>query len=356
MPSLKAGKPTDAEQSSREKQFPGRTTPGVTAASVKSPAASVKSMTGYALAHSDVDGCQVRVTLRSVNHRFLDLRVRISEGFEACEPAIRQLVRDRLRRGHIDITLFVEPVGAASVELHHETAAAYMRAVQELRRDFGFTGEPDVVALLQLPGVIAARGRPAGAVMHEEDLARLTRQVAGCLADALDQLEEMRQGEGRSLASEMYSLVADIKAKTAELESLTARSGPAYALRLKMKVEELLGSLLEARVDRPDNHFQESFLDPSRLAQEAAILAERADVTEELARLRSHAAQFGNLLDGGGEIGKKLDFLLQEMQREANTLLAKTPALGDDALTVTDLGLQIKAAIEKLREQVQNVE
>jgi len=176
------------------------------------------------------------------------------------------------------------------------------------------------------------------------------------VGEALDRLEEMREAEGRSLASEMHSLVAAIGVQTAELESCTARSRPAYALRLRTKVEELLANLAEARGDLPGNHFQESFIDPSRLAQEAALLAERADVSEELARLRSHAAQFGNLVDGGGEIGKKLDFLLQEMHREANTLLAKTPALGEDALRVTDLGLQIKAAIEKLREQVQNVE
>lgn len=313
-------------------------------------------MTGYAEAHSDVDGFHLRVSLRSVNHRFLDLRVRLSEGFEASEPAIRQVVRDRLRRGHIDITVFVEPVGASTIEVQHETAAAYMRAVQELRREFGLTGEPDVLALLRLPGVIAARGRAAGTAKHEEDVARLSRQVSACVAEALDRLEEMREAEGRSLASEMHSLVAAIGAQTADLESLTARSRPAYALRLRTKVEELLANFPEARGDLPGNHFQESFIDPSRLAQEAALLAERADVSEELARLRSHAAQFGNLVDGGGEIGKKLDFLLQEMHREANTLLAKTPALGEDALTVTDLGLQIKAAIEKLREQVQNVE
>ena len=181
-PSLNAGKRADAEQSSTENKLPGRTAPAAAPASVASPAAavksrtavnspamsaksamSIKSMTGYAEAHSDVDGFHLRVSLRSVNHRFLDLRVRLSEGFEAFEPAIRQVVRDRLRRGHVDITVFVEPAGAAIVEVQHETAAAYLRAVQELRRDFGLAGEPDLLALLRLPGVIAARGRPAGA-------------------------------------------------------------------------------------------------------------------------------------------------------------------------------------------------
>lgn len=321
----------------------------------KSPVVAIQSMTGYAEAHLVIDGFQLRVGVRSVNHRFLDLRVRLSEGFEACEPAIRQLVRDRLRRGHVEITVVVEPVAAATVEVQHETAAAYLRALQELRRDFGLTGEPDVVALLRLPGVIAARHRPAATETPEEETARRGVQVTACVATALDGLQEMRRVEGRSLASEMLSLIAEIAAKTAELEALTVRSRPAYALRLKTKIEELLAQLPAPSGDLP-GHARETFIDPSRLAQEAAMLAERADVSEELARLRSHAGQFGNLVQGGGEVGRKLDFLLQEMQREANTLLAKTPALGDDALTVTDLGLQIKAAIEKIREQVQNVE
>jgi uncharacterized protein (TIGR00255 family) len=162
-----------------------------------------------------------------------------------------------------------------------------------------------------------------------------------CLEQAVVHLEEMRQAEGRSLSEEMQRLLAAVHDRAAQLQALIERSAPAYAQRLKARLEELLAG---------------ASLDPARLAQEAALLAERADVSEELARLQSHVEQFARLVAGAGEIGKRLDFLLQEMQREANTLLSKTPGLGPEGLAITELGLQIKAEIERLREQVQNVE
>ena len=301
--------------------------------------AGVKSMTGYAQARAETDGWLLRVSIRSVNHRFLDLRLRLTEGFEMFEPAIRQQVRDRFRRGHLDVTVHVEPAQAASAQINREVAAAYLRAAEQLRKEFDLGREPDLVALLRLPGVVAAPGLSEG--QDEESLERVGRHIAACVDQALDRLEEMRRVEGRSLAAEMRSLLVNISEKTAQLEPLIAAGLPAYAQRLKTRLEELLGS---------------SVMDPGRIAQESALLAERADVSEELARLRSHTGQFAALLDNAGELGKKLDFLLQEMQREANTLLSKTPGLGQEGLAITDFGLQIKAEIEKLREQVQNVE
>jgi uncharacterized protein (TIGR00255 family) len=170
---------------------------------------------------------------------------------------------------------------------------------------------------------------------------QLGTQVSACLEEALRKLDEMRREEGRSLARDMRALVKSIGDKTARLEILSEQSRPVYAQRLNIRLQELLGTLP---------------IDPVRVAQEAAVLAERADVSEELARLRSHVGQFDRLTGEAGEIGKKLDFLLQEMQREANTMLSKTPGLGQEGLAITELGLQIKADIEKLREQVQNVE
>jgi uncharacterized protein (TIGR00255 family) len=300
----------------------------------------LKSMTGYAQARAEPDGWLLRVSVRSLNHRFLDLRVRVPEGFESLETQIRQLVRDRLRRGHVDITLHIETAQGPAVQINREIAAAYLRAVEELRREFVSAPEPDLVALLRLPGVVAAAGA-TGATLAEEELERLGEQVKACVEDALSRLEEMRQVEGRSLGEEMHRLIGNIHEKTAQLAVVTERSLPAYAQRLKSRMEELLAG---------------GPIDAARLAQEAALLAERADVSEELARLRSHVEQFDQLVTAGGEIGKKLDFLLQELQREANTLLSKTPGLGEDGLAITDLGLQLKAEIEKLREQVQNIE
>jgi uncharacterized protein (TIGR00255 family) len=301
---------------------------------------AIKSMTGYAQARAEHDSWLLRVSIRSVNHRFLDLRVRMPEGFDMFEPALRQQVRDRVRRGHLDLTVHLEALQATAIQIHRDLAVAYLRAAESLREEFGLGREPDLMALLRLPGVVAASGAPRAA-QDEEAQERLGRQLSDCVGQALTRLEEMRQSEGASLTAEMRTLLANIMDKTSQLEPLVQRSLPAYSQRLKSKIEDLLGA---------------GALDPSRLAQEAALLAERADVSEELVRLRSHTSQFGALLDAAGELGKKLDFLLQEMQREANTLLSKTPGLGEEGLAIADLGLQIKAEIEKLREQVQNVE
>jgi uncharacterized protein (TIGR00255 family) len=303
-------------------------------------ATALKSMTGYAQARLERDGWLLRVSVRSVNHRFLDLRVRLPEGFESFEPQIRQLVRDRLRRGHVEVTLHLETVQGPAARVNREVAGAYLSAITELRREFALAPDADLVGLLRLPGVVTAAGA-FGATLAEEDLERLGAHVKDCFEAALVRLEEMRLTEGRSLQEEMHRLVASIDGMASEVEQLAERSRPVYAQRLRSRIEELIGG---------------GPLDPARLAQEAALLAERADVSEELARLRSHTEQFDRLMTGADEPGKKLDFLLQEMQREANTLLSKTPGLGEDGLAITDRGLQIKAEIEKLREQVQNVE
>ncbi len=309
---------------------------------MKAAAAStgIHSMTGFAQARVERDGWSLRINLRSVNHRFLDLHLRMPDGFEVFESRIRQAVRDRLRRGHVDVNVYYEAAGPAAVEVNRELAEAYMKAVEELRRQFGVKTEPDLIALFRLPGVVAAPGA-ASELQSEEAQERLGAQLESCLEQALGRLETMRRSEGQTLAGEMQGLLARIAEKATGIESLAERVRPAFARRLETKLSELLKG---AQVD------------PARLAQEAALLAERSDITEELARLRSHVEQFQNLLAGGGEAGKKLDFLLQEMQREANTLLSKTPGVESEGLTITRFALEVKSDIEKLREQAQNVE
>jgi uncharacterized protein (TIGR00255 family) len=296
-------------------------------------------MTGYAQARSEHNGWSLRVSLRSVNHRFLDLRVHIPVGFEALETQMRQLVRGRIQRGHVDLTLHIDVSKSEGLQIDRKLAAGYLRAIEELRQEFNLAPEPQLVALLRLPGVVASGPLPEA--LDDEELERLGAQVYACLEEALHKLDGMRQEEGRSLAHEMSALLKSIGDKTARLEIVSEQCRPAYAQQLKIRLQELTGTVP---------------VDPVRVAQEAAVLAERADVSEELARLRSHVDQFGRLIGDAGEIGKKLDFLLQEMQREANTMLSKTPGLGQEGLEMTELGLQIKADIEKLREQVQNVE
>jgi uncharacterized protein (TIGR00255 family) len=302
----------------------------------KPQAAGLKSMTGYAHAQVLKDGWSLRVSVRSVNHRFLDLHLRVPEGFESLEPRIRQIVREHIRRGHLDVTLHYDPAGPAAVGVNREVAAAYLQAVNSLRKEFDIQVQPDLASILRLPGVI---GPPAASL--EEELARLESTVTRCLTESLEKLDRMREDEARHLRQEMSGRLQSITGLAGKVEALAERARPAFAQRLEARLKELLG---------------EAQLDPARLAQEAAIAAERSDVAEELSRLRSHVQQFETLLSGASDVGKKLDFLLQEMHRETNTLLSKTPGNEAEGLEITRHGLEIKSEIEKLREQVQNIE
>ena len=293
-------------------------------------------MTGYAQAQAVENGWSLRLSVRSVNHRFLDLHLRVPEGFEPLEPRIRQTVRERVRRGHLDVTLRYELAGPAAVGVNQDVAAAYLQAVDALRKQFGIHTEPDLASILRLPGVIG----PASASLDAE-LARIEDAVTRCLAEALDKLDRMREHEAGALCREMAGRLASIASLAARVEPLAERARPAFARRLELRLKDLLG---------------EAQIDPARLAQEAALAAERSDVSEELARLSSHVRQFESLLSGAADVGKKLDFLLQEMQREANTLLSKTPGTEAEGLAITELALEIKSEIEKIREQVQNIE
>ncbi len=297
-------------------------------------------MTGFAQARVEREGTSVRINLRSVNHRFLDLHLRMPDGFEVFESRIRQTIRNRLRRGHVDVNIYYEAGGIGSIEINQAMVESYIRAVEKLRQEFGVKAEPDLVALFRLPGVVAGPGG-ASDLQNEEKQEKLGEQVETCLEQALNKLEAMRRSEGQSLTVEMQVILGKIAVRTGEIETLAERVRPAIARRLAERLADLLKGVQ---------------LDPIRLAQEAALLAERSDVSEELARLRSHVEQFGKLLTGVGEAGKKLDFLLQEMQREANTLLSKTPGVESEGLAITELALEVKSDIEKLREQAQNVE
>lgn len=296
----------------------------------------LRSMTGFAQARADQDGWALRLSVRSVNHRFLDLHVRLPEGYEVIEPRIRQMVRDHVRRGHVDVTLRIDPAGPAAVQVNHELAEAYARAAQDLARKFAANALPDFISILRLPGVIAGPG-----IGKEEEQSRVHMHAVACLDEALGRLDEMRSAEGLALAHEMRGRLGRIAEHAGAIENLAEQLRPAFAKRLDQRLKEMLGS---------------APLDPARLSQEAAMLAERSDISEEVARLRSHLQQFEKLLGSGSEAGKKLDFLLQEMQREANTMLSKTPGVDAEGLAITEVALEVKAEIERLREQIQNVE
>src|ERR1700694_3265878 len=171
--------------------------------------AGIHSMTGFAQARIEQEGWSLRINLRSVNHRFLDLHLRMPDGFEVFESRIRMAVRNRLRRGHVDVNVYYEHAGPTSVEVNREVAEAYMKAVEELRGQFGVKTEPDLIALFRLPGVVAAPGATTE-LQSEEAQERLGTHLEACLGQALGRLESMRRSEGQTLAGEMQELLARI--------------------------------------------------------------------------------------------------------------------------------------------------
>src|ERR1700676_1644246 len=297
------------------------------------------SMTGYAQARGEQNGWAIRVSVKSVNHRFLDVRFRLPEGFDVYESRLRQIVREKIHRGHVDVNVNVQPGAAAPVQVNRDLLQAYAHSAEELRQQMQGSAALDVVSLSRLPGVIGGLAPPLPETDEEQD--QLGQALDACLREALTKLDDMRHAEGRHLSEELRSRLARISQQTEQVRELARTLTPAFARRLQTRLKELLNG---------------TGIEPSRLAQEAALLAERSDIREEPDRLRSPLQQFAKLLDGAGELGKKLDFLLQEMHREANTMLSKTPGVESEALAITGLSLEIRAEIEKLREQVQNIE
>lgn len=294
-------------------------------------------MTGYAQSVVEEAPFQLQVTLKSVNHRFLDLHLRLPAELEPFETKIRRTIQSRVRRGHLEVSVYLERSDEAPVLINRSLVAGYVKGLRQLREEFGLAGEPDLVSLLRLPGVMNLSS-PA---VTEADRQRLESLLERGLVEALDRLATMRGEEGRAIEGEFRERLAAIRERASRLAALAEAARPAYAAWLERRLNELLGA---------------AALDPVRLGQEAAILAERGDVSEEIARLTSHLAQIEQLLASDGELGKKMDFLLQEMNRETNTLLSKTPGLEQQGLEITALGIGVKAEIEKLREQVQNIE
>ena len=253
------------------------------------------SMTGYAQARTEHSGWAVRVSVKSVNHRFLDVKLRIPEALEMYELRLRQIVRERIHRGHLDVHVSAEAGKASPVQVNRDLVQAYLRVAEELRQLTKAATDMDVVALLRLPGVIA--GLDPALPESQEEQEQLGLALDACLREALGKLEEMRRAEGRHLAEELRARVARIGGEAEKVSGLVSTLRPAFARRLETRLKELLNG---------------AGVDPARLAQEAALLAERSDISEELDRLRSHLQQFAKLLDGAGEMGKKLDFLLQD--------------------------------------------
>ncbi len=292
---------------------------------------AIRSMTGYAQVKSQVeDGTLFTLSLKSVNHRFLDPQLRIPSELEGLEIKIRRLLKERLGRGHVDVTLNVERRTGEGFALNRELVAGYVSAFRRAAQEFGAPGEPDLNVILRIPGALGA-GEPLNG--------NFDAKILTTLEEAIGKLNAMREEEGRGIDAELRRRMQALDEATKEVEKLRGAVSRAYMEKVRVRMQELAVNVEE-----------------DRIVQEAALLAERSDIQEEIVRLQTHIRHFVGLLDEGGEVGKKLDFLLQELNREANTVLSKTSGIAGEALRITELGLQMKSDIEKCREQVQNIE
>jgi len=306
----------------------------------------IRSMTGFAQVRGEIysnNGNAAGVarpggrlafslSLKSVNHRFLDLHFRLPSGSDSLEMQLRRLLKEKMARGHVEVSLSVERSNGESFALNRELVGGYIAAFRAAAADFSLPAEPDLNVVLRIPGALDSG-------VEAED-GELEAAVMARVGEVLERLNQMREEEGRGIVRELRERMAHLLDAAKGVQQHRRAVLQSYTERLQSRLQELLGST----VDR------------ERVLQEAALLVDRSDIQEEIVRLENHVTHFLGLLDEGGEIGKKLDFLLQEMNREANTLLSKTSGLAGEALKITEAGLAMKAEIEKSREQVQNLE
>ncbi len=289
-------------------------------------------MTGFGRGAAAGEGFSVGVDLKTVNNRFLDVHLRLGPELSSLEPIVKRRITTRLSRGRVDASISFERTGEVAYELNRPLIAGFISALRVMQQEFQIAGDPDINVIARLPGAM----QPMREDISDEMIAGIERAID----EALDELDMMRQREGDTTAAEMRARLDEIERHLLVIEAAAGSLVEAYRERLQKRIGELIA-----------RDGQGIDVDPVRLAQEVAYLADRSDISEEIARLRSHLTQFRETIGGEGETGKRLDFLLQELNREANTVLSKSTDL-----TIKEAGLAIKAEVEKLREQVQNVE
>ncbi|HJT54392.1 MAG TPA: YicC/YloC family endoribonuclease [Candidatus Angelobacter sp.] len=293
----------------------------------------IRSMTGFAQVKSQAgDNVSFSLSLKSVNHRFLDPQLRLPAEMDELEIKLRRLLKDRLARGHVEVTLVVEHRHGEAVGFNRELVGGYVAAFRKAAAEFGAPGEPDLNAAFRMPGALAETASLDG---------DFQQAILESVEKAIEKLNIMREHEGQGMEAELRSRLKSLEDAARQVSQLRSVVTRAVMEKVRARMKELLENVSA---------------DEDRILQEAALLAERSDIQEELVRLQTHIEHFRKLLDAGGEVGKKLDFLLQELNREANTLLSKTTGVTGEALRITELGLQMKSEIEKCREQVQNLE
>lgn len=291
----------------------------------------VKSMTGYGRAEKTADGCSIVVELRSVNNRYLDCNVRIPRLYLFAEDAIKSRVQKTISRGKVDVfvTLDTSGAGKTHVTVNKPVADSYYAALKELGESYNLSGDVSVALLSRFPEVLLAQE-------EEQDVEKMAENICSVLDAALADFDQMRTREGERMKEDVLSRAALIEEKVSLVEERSPQTVSEYRAKLEARMNEVLAN---------------TQIDPARILTEAAIFADKVAVDEETVRLRSHIAQMRDMLDQGGAVGRKLDFLIQEFNREANTIGSKCSDI-EIARHVVD----VKAEIEKIREQIQNIE
>lgn len=300
----------------------------------------IRSMTGFGQAETIVDGVRLSTEVKSVNHRYAETVFRIPREWGVYEDKLRRLVQQRIKRGRVEVFIAADyaadlPAGGgaanANVAVNWALADAYLAAARQLKARYGLSGELTLAQLLTLPEVVMSDRRLPADERWEEALLQ-------CLDEALSRLDEMRLNEGRHLLRDLRERLETLRRLLSRAEAAAPEAAAQYRVKLQQKMEELLAE-------------RASEMDDTRLLMEVAIMAERTDIAEELTRFASHIKQFAELLEAAEPIGRRLDFLIQEMNREANTIGSKA-GHGD----LVAFAVDAKAELEKMREQVQNIE
>jgi uncharacterized protein (TIGR00255 family) len=292
----------------------------------------MKSMTGFGRGAVNDETFAVSVELKTVNNRFLDVSLRLSGELAALESNIKRQITNRLSRGRVEVLLTYERTTEINYELNRPMIAGYVAAMKQMQEEFHLSGEPDLNVIARLPNVLLPK--------KDELNGEFTAGIERAINSALDDLEQMRENEGEILKTELELRLSEIENRVPQIQSESDKVADEYLARLAKKVNDFLA--------KSDSQIE---LDQGRLAQEVAYLADRSDISEEIQRLKSHIEQFHAIMSEDKDVGKRLDFLTQELNREANTIASKT-----NNLIVKENALAIKSEIEKIREQVQNVE
>ena len=297
----------------------------------------IHSMTGYSSGRVEAEDFSLAVSLKSFNHRFLDLQIRLPAQLDFLEAQVRRLLKAHVLRGHVELTVTLERPASDSLRIDRKLLASLLRQIQEVKRELNLSSDPEVAGLLRLPGLLVEGGGEIAGPLAE----RIQQALESLLLDAMAELSQIRAREGEILERDLRARLEKLGELGGNVHQLADRVMASYQRRIEKRLHELVGA---------------HELDPSRVAQEVVFLASRSDIAEEVVRFRSHVEQARGLLERELEVGKKLDFLLQEMNREANTILSKTADVPEVGAEIGRQAIEMKYEVEKLREQAQNIE